>query len=217
MTLHSITREPLRGSADTAPVLVLLHGVRSNEHDLMGLAPVLDERFRIFSVRAPLTLGAGAYGWYNVEFRPDGFLLNEEEAKDGLNKLLAFLDGIAGPVYLMGFSQGAIMSVAAALTVPEKVEAVVAMSGRLLESLVADRAEDERLRGLPVTVVHGTEDSVIPIGMGRAMRDYLAALPVDLTYREYDMGHHLSQESMRDIQAFLQTRLASPGWRNRSA
>jgi phospholipase/carboxylesterase len=217
MTLHHITREPAASSPGTVPTLVLLHGVRSNEQDLLGLAPMLDGRFRIISVRAPLVLGPGAYGWYNVEFRPDGFLIDEEEAKEGLRLLLRFIEELPQPLYLMGFSQGCIMSVSAALIAPEAVAGVVGMSGRLLDSLLEDRADPERLRGLPVMVVHGTGDNVIPIEMARAMRDHLARLPVDLTYREYDMGHHVTQQTIADIRTWLAARLALPDWRSGSA
>jgi phospholipase/carboxylesterase len=169
------------------------------------------------SVRAPIELGPQSFGWYHVEFRPDGFLVDEQEARESLDKLLAFLDEIPGPVYLMGFSQGCIMALGVALREPEKAAAVVGMSGRLLDGLVDASVEPERLRGLPVMVVHGTSDNVIPIRDGRGIRDRLSALPVDLTYREYDMGHYVTQESMHDIRQWLAERLASPGWRSRSA
>lgn len=217
MNLHSMVREPANGSRDDAPTLVLLHGVGSNESDLMGLAPSLDPRLRIVSVRAPIVLGPGSYGWYHVQFRPDGFLIDEQEARDSFEQLLAFLEQFERPVYLMGFSQGCIMALSVALREPEKVSGVVGISGRLLDSLTDNAAAPERLRGLPVIVVHGTADQVIPIAMGRAIRDKLAALPVDLTYREYEMGHYVTQESITDIRTWLSDRLSTPEWRSRGA
>ena len=217
MTLHHIVSEPREGRAESAPTLVLLHGVGSNERDLMGLAPSLDPRFRVISVRAPLVLGAGSFGWYHVEFRPDGFLVNEQEARESLEQLLAFLADLPGPVYLMGFSQGCIMALSVALREPEKVAGVVGMSGRLLDALLENTAEPERLKGLPVMVVHGTTDNVISIRDGRGIRDRLATLPVDLTYREYDMGHYVTEQSISDIREWLSARLASPDWRSRGA
>jgi phospholipase/carboxylesterase len=91
------------------------------------------------------------------------------------------------------------------------------MSGRLLDVLLVDRAEPERLQGLPMFLAHGTSDSVIPIEMGRQMRDALSALPVDLTYREYTMGHHVTQQSIADIRSWLSARLTLPDWRSASA
>jgi phospholipase/carboxylesterase len=215
MTLHSISREPQQGSRDTAPTLVLLHGVGSNEQDLMGLAPALDPRFRLVSLRAPLVLGPGSYGWYHVEFLPDGFLIDEDEVRRSLDDLLAALADLPPPLYLMGFSQGCVMALHAALREPEKFSGIVGMSGRIIESLLAEIAPGDRLRGLPVMVVHGTTDTVIPIGSGREIRDRLSALPVNLTYREYDMGHNVTAQSMTDINEWLTIRLASADWRSR--
>ncbi|HEX4980002.1 MAG TPA: AAA family ATPase, partial [Acidimicrobiales bacterium] len=71
------------------------------------------------------------------------------------------------------FSQGAIMSLALALSEPEKVAGVLAMSGRLLPEAVERAAGPDRLRGLPVLVQHGIHDQVLPIEHGRAARDAL--------------------------------------------
>lgn len=217
MSLRHITREPGAVSGGTPPTLVLLHGVGSNERDLMGLAPSLDPRLRIVSVRAPLVLGADAFGWYRVGFRPQGLSIDEREASDGLEQLMEFLRDLDLPSYLMGFSQGCVMALSAALREPERVLGVVGMSGRLLDPLLDKMADPDRLRGLPVMVVHGTSDNVIPIAMGRAIRDRLSALPVDLTYREYPMGHYVTEESISDIRNWLSVRLSSPDWRSRGA
>jgi phospholipase/carboxylesterase len=107
----------------------------------------------------------------------------------------------------MGFSQGAIMSLAVALARPDKVAGVVAMSGRLLPEFRPLIAEPEALAGLPIMVVHGTADQVMSIRDGREVRDTLSALPVELTYREYPMGHYVAPESLRDVAAWLRERL----------
>ena len=201
-------------------MLVLLHGVRSNEHDLMGLAAALDPRFFIVSARAPITLGPSAYGWYHVEFTPNGYILDEDEAEQGRLTLLRFVDELTSAypvdprqVYLMGFSQGAIMSLGAVLSSPEKFAGAVPMSGRLLDRTVDAIAPHSDLPGLPLFVVHGTSDAVIPVSFGRAIRDRLAALPVDLEYREYDMAHQVTPHSIADIGAWLKKRLGSVDWR----
>ena len=81
------------------------------------------------------------------------------------------------------------------------------MSGRMLPSFEHNRASDDELRGLPVIVVHGTQDQVIPIQDGREMRDFLQTVPVDLTWKEYDMGHWVTPQSMSDISNWLKNQL----------
>lgn len=215
MTLHHISQQPRRTSEGPPPLLLLLHGVRSNEEDLLGLAPMLDARLQIVSLRAPLTFGPGAYGWFPVQFLPDGnFAIDPGIAEQSRRQVVAAVDEAAEAygadprrVYLMGFSQGCIMSLAAALTEPEKVAGVVAMSGRLLPQVEPLIASPERLNGLPLIVAHGEHDDVIPIRHGREIRDKLQKLPVELTYREYPIGHFVSQESLADISDWLTQQL----------
>jgi Predicted esterase len=202
-------------AGEKPPLLLLLHGVGSNEHDLFGLSSYVDDRFLVISSRSPLTIGPGAFGWYPVTFTSEGGVRADEGlAVEGIGKLLSFLDEAvaayeADParVYLMGFSQGAIMSLFALLTAPEKVAGVVAMSGRLLPAAWERRAPDAALTGKPVIAVHGLYDSVLPIQQGREIRDKLSTVPVDLTYKEYPMAHEVSTESLADVTAWLTARL----------
>ena len=196
------------------PLLLLLHGVGSHEGDLIGLAPYLDERFFIVSARAPNILGPGSYAWFHVEFTPAGPVINPQEAESSRLALLGFIDELVETyqvdskrVYLMGFSQGAIMSLSLALTRPDKLASVVAMSGRILPEALPQMVAPEAMAGLPILVVHGTADNVLPIDYGRASRDRLSTLPVALAYREYAMGHEVTMESLAETAAWLTQRL----------
>jgi len=202
-------------AAPAPPLLLLLHGVGSHEGDLMGLAPALDPRFYVVSARAPITLAPGAYAWFHVEFAPTGPVINPQEAEASRITLLRFIDEViqhygvdAKQIYLLGFSQGAILSLSLALTEPQKLLAgVVAMSGRVLPEILPRMAPPEAMAGLPILLIHGTADPVLGIEYGRAARDRLSALPVALTYREYPMGHQVTEESFTDVAAWLRDRL----------
>ena len=209
-SLFHAVREPLERSPDPPPVLLLLHGVGSNEQDLMGLAPALDRRFFIVSVRAPITLQHGSYAWYHMQSTAQGYLINSEEAEASRTRILGFVDEITGSyhvdpdrIFISGFSQGCIMSLSAALTQPRRFAGVAGISGRLLPDVLPRVAPAEQLRGLPILIVHGVHDSVIPIEYGRAVRDYLEKLPVALSYREYAIGHHVTEESLSEVERWL--------------
>lgn len=216
LSLTHLVREPGRGTQTAPPLLLLLHGIGSNEEDLFGLAPYLDERFLVVSARAPVALAYGGYGWFQIDFTPGGMVADVEQAKKSLAMLPGFVDELVETygadgrrVHLMGFSQGAMMSLALTLTSPEKVAGVVAMSGRLPEQVLGLELDLEALNGTPVLVTHGLYDPVLPIENGRAVRDYLAGLPIELTYREYPMAHEVSMESLRDVTAWLTKTLDS--------
>lgn len=215
VSLTHLVRRPRTGDQPHPPLLVLLHGVGSNEHDLFGLESALDPRFLVVSARAPLPMGPGAYGWYPVEFLPGGEFRIDPAAQEASRRLLAgFVDEViaehgADParVHLLGFSQGAMMTLALALTHPEKVAGFAVMSGRLLPEVRQRARPREELARLEGFVVHGTLDPVVPVVHGRETHRALDELNVRHEYREYPMGHHVSEESLADVTAWLTRRL----------
>lgn len=209
LSLVHLVRQPLIEDK-TPPLLLLLHGVGSNEHDLFSMAPALDRCFLIISARAPYTLAPGSYAWFEVNFTPQGPIIHPEQAEASRKALITFIGEAvtaygANPrqVYLMGFSQGAIMSASVALTQPELFAGAVLMSGRILPEIQPLMAPREQLKDLPLLVVHGTADTVLPINHGRASRQLLSSLPVKLEYREYPMGHEVTPESLAEIKRWL--------------
>src|SRR5258708_37819393 len=71
---------PPRPPADApVPLLILLHGVGSNESDLFRLAPALDGRFRVLSVRGPLVRAEGSYAWFIPAFTANGIQIDPAE------------------------------------------------------------------------------------------------------------------------------------------
>jgi phospholipase/carboxylesterase len=199
-----------RAAGKRPPLLLLLHGVGSNERSMAALAPRFDDRFLVLSARAPIELGADAYGWFHVTFTPGGSVIDVQEATEGWALLAHFIDEAvreydADPsrVYVAGFSQGGIMALATLLTSPERVAGAVSMSGRLLPEVLPHAASAEALRGKRVLVVHGTVDGKLGVHLARWARERLAAFPLALTYRELPMGHVVSPESLALVSAWL--------------
>jgi phospholipase/carboxylesterase len=214
LSLTHLAAEPREQSDGPPPLLLLLHGVGSNEEDLFGLAPYLDARFIIVSARAPVVLGPGSYGWFQIELTPEGMVADIGQAKRSLGLLPGLIDELIeayeadeARIYVAGFSQGAMMSLALLLTRPEKLAGVVAMSGRLPTQALGPAPDRKALAEKPVLITHGVYDPVLPVEEGRAAREYLEALPVKLTYREYPMGHEVSLESLKDVSEWLSQRL----------
>lgn len=215
LSLVHLVREPTVSVEGTPPLLLLLHGIGSYEGDLMGLAPYLDGRLFVVGARAPFTLGPGSFAWYRVDFSdPERRLPDPEEAVRSRDLLLGFVSELVARyrldprrVFLAGFSQGAIMSLGAALARPDLFAGVVLMSGRALPELTSRAAPAEQMEGLPFLVVHGTRDEVLPVQNGREIRALLERLPVRLTYEEFDMGHQVSEESLETVSEWLTARL----------
>ena len=195
------------------PLLLLLHGVGSNERSMAALAPALDPRFLVVSARSPLALGPNAFAWFHVTFTASGPVIDAGEAAAGWAHVARFVDEAvlaygADParVYVAGFSQGAIMALAALLTAPERIAGAVAMSGRLLPEVLPHAAPPEALRGKPVLVVHGAHDEKLGVHFARTARDALARFPLALDYRELPIGHAVTAESLAVVNEWLERR-----------
>jgi phospholipase/carboxylesterase len=62
--------------------------------------------------------------------------------------------------------------------------------------LMAEMADAERLRGLPIHIVHGRLDWMFPVQVARQTRDALSAAGADVTYRELDDLSHCYPREM---------------------
>ena len=198
------------------PLLVLLHGVGSNELAMAALMEWFDPRFIVVSARAPIELEPFAFAWLHVTFTPDGPIIEGDEALAACRDAAAFIDEAvaaygADPdrVYLAGFSQGGILGLGTLLTAPDKVAGAVCMSGRLPPELLPHVASRDRLRDRSVLLVHGVHDQTLGIAYARSARTFLETLPLDLDYREFEMGHTTTDESMAVVAAWLTARLGS--------
>ena len=191
-------------------LLVMLHGYGSNEKDLMQLAPMLDENMCFITPRAPLALAPEMYGWFPVEFTSEGITVDEKEAQTALNRLLDFLHTLRrthnppeSRIWLLGFSQGAVMSYLAAFAEPDLFHGVIALSGQFPASSAEMPADPERFRSIPFLVVHGLYDDVLPVSNGRKCRLWLEKHVDSLTYREFAMGHEINNETLLLLKDWL--------------
>lgn len=208
LVLTYLVREPITKSAHP-PVLILLHGVGSNEEDLFSLANRLPDDFLIISARAPIQLGANSFAWYQVDFSTGKPVFNVEQEKKSRAILIKFIDqikdkyAVSGKIYLGGFSQGAIMSYSVGLTQPNLVNGIAVMSGRLLEEIKPVVVPKDKLQALKIFVSHGVNDPVLNIQYARASVDYLKTLNIQPTYKEYPEAHTISNDMLMDLVQWL--------------
>ena len=201
-------------AGERAPILVLFHGVGSNELAMASLAPELDPRLIVVSARSPVQLGPFAYGWYRVDFRPDGPLIDAAEAAAGWDRAAAFvaeaaaaLDADPERVFVGGFSQGGIIALATLLTAPEGIAGAICMSGRLPREVLPRVVPKERLRRKPVLLVHGRADEVLTFEQYRRAVGELRERDLRVETVELDIGHTTSPESIAAVASWLSARL----------
>ena len=199
-------------------LLVLMHGVGSNEQDLFSLADQIPDRFCVLSLRAPYRMGPDSFGWFDFSIESDGTRSINETQEAASRALLvqtvasaAEQLGIAPErVVVGGFSQGGVMALSLLLTQPALMQAALVWHGRMLPQLQTQAAAHDALRGRQLWLSHGTHDDVIPVAQAQAIAHYVETLPVALTYREFPSAHEIRPSELAETVAWLQG-LSSPG------
>jgi phospholipase/carboxylesterase len=203
-------REP-KIKTDKNPLLLLLHGYGSNEADLFSFAAELPDEYYVVSARAPYDLQYGSYAWYAINFDADQNKFSDhDQAVISRDLILNFIDELianypidSSNVTLIGFSQGSILSYSIALSYPEKVQKVAAMSGYLNLDIIKENYQNNDFSNLKIFASHGTVDQVIPVDWARKSPDMLESLGIKTTYKEYPIGHGVSPQNFYDLKNWL--------------
>ena len=211
LSLEYKIREP-KIKLDKNPLLVLLHGYGSNEEDLFSFATELPDEYYIISARAPYNMQYGAYAWYAINFDADQNKFSDhEQAKISRDLIARFIDELiqtypidAKNVTLVGFSQGSILSYAIALSHPDKVQRVVALSGYVSEPILEENYLRNDFTKLKIFHSHGTVDQVIPVEWARKTKPFLEKLGIHSTYKEYPVGHGVAPQNFYDFKNWLE-------------
>lgn len=210
LSLHHLVREP-KIKKDKNPLLLLLHGYGSNEEDLFSFASELPEEYFVVSARAPFDMMHGSYAWYAINFDADENKFSDiGQARASRDIIANFIDELiaeypidAGNVTLIGFSQGCILSYAVALSYPEKVQRVVAMSGYFNPEIAVDDYTENDFSHLKIFASHGTVDQVIPVEWARKSIPMLQVLGVEIVFKEYMVGHGVAPQNFFDFKHWL--------------
>lgn len=212
MNLKYLVREP-KIKQEKNPLLLLLHGYGSNEEDLFSFASELPDEYYVVSVRAPYDLQPYGHAWYAIHFDADENKFSDDaQAIESRELIIQFIDELvakypidAAQVSLIGFSQGAILSYATALSYPEKISRVVALSGYLNEKIIAENFTSKNIKNLKLFISHGTVDQVIPVDWARKAKPFIENLGLDVTYKEYPIGHGVAPQNFYDFKNWLES------------
>lgn len=210
LPLAFLQREPAAQGAEPW-LLVLMHGVGSNEQDLFGLAAYVPAHFHVLSLRAPYPMGQQAHAWFQFTVDTNGTrhinVAQERAAREQLERTVELAQKELGippeRTVLGGFSQGGIMALSALLTRPATLRAALVWHSRLLPEVRSLQAPSEAFAGKSLWISHGTYDNVIPLTSAHAMRDHVQALPLALEYREYASAHEIRPDELQASMAWL--------------
>lgn len=195
------------------PLLILLHGYGSNELDLFSFAEELPDTLVIVSLRAPYEMGYEGYAWYDINLDShNNKYSNLDQARTSLIKITNTIDYLKSKyttnpnnTFLLGFSQGAILSYAISFNYPNKIQHVIALSGYLNLELMPK--EIIQKIDTDYYISHGTVDQVIPVDWARKASPFLNSKGLKNEYSEYPVGHGVAPQNFFSFKKWIENRL----------
>jgi phospholipase/carboxylesterase len=202
-------------AGDPAGLLLLHHGRGADEHDLIGLAEVLDpeRRLHVVAPGGPLRLpGWPGRHWYTVPRvgHPD-----PETFHASFAALAAFHDTtcerLGVPIertILGGFSMGAVMSYSLGLAAEQPAPAGILPFSGFIPTVEGWRPSTADRAGLPAFIAHGTLDQVISVDFAHAARDLLEGAGLPVEYHESPVGHQIDPATIAPARDWLRRAFA---------
>lgn len=211
--------EQTQSDSRNQPLVIFLHGFGSNEQDLFGLRDELPPTWSYLSVRAPGTVDEDGYRWFrktpgNGDY--DGETVDLQSSarliEDFVAQATAKYHTQSDRVFLVGFSQGAIMSYEVGLRQPQMLRGIAALSGSVLPVLKAQLKTqfkpDEQLGKLAIFIGHGTLDQALPYASATRANEVLSGLGLKPEFHGYPgMTHTISNAEVQDLKNWLQKSL----------
>ena len=192
--------------------IFFLHGFGSNMQDLFSLSPFFNKDWTCVSLQASISVQYNGWAWAELDFENIGKLPKPEQMQnhqlkvmDSINQCVADLDLDPKRVNLLGFSQGASLSIYSGLINPDRFNSVVALSGFFpVERL--DDINNKGLEKLDLFMGHGKLDPVVPFHLGQNTRDGLIKLGMEPSFHDYDSEHNIPNECLKDVMKWLKER-----------
>ena len=207
---------PMRAakSGNAKYLVVFVHGYGADGNDLIGLADPLAEHLPDVVFHAPnapqrCTGNPMGYQWFPIPWL-DGS--SEADAAEGMESAAAMLnnwldetmkaEGVdEDHTLLVGFSQGTMMSLHIAPRRASPLAGVVGFSGRLM---APETLEDEAQSHLPILLIHGDEDPVVPLQSLPEAADALTKVGYEVyTHISKGTGHGIAQDGLQLALQFI--------------
>ena len=192
-------------------VIIMFHGYGSNKDDLFSFAKFMNPNFLIISVQAPIKMDYNSYCWWSLNYNNDMQLqMDAKEAENSLNELNRFIcEDLSNKynfglnqVYLLGFSQGCMISYALSINFPENYKKAVGLSGKIpYEIINFDEKFDYSNHNFFCS--HGVNDQVIPIEVGRESNRWFSEKNINHKYLEFESAHGINSENFEQMNLWL--------------
>jgi predicted esterase len=185
--------------------MIMVHGRGASADDILGLAPELNAPEVAF-----LAPQAAGHTWY-----PNSFLSPIESNEPGISSALALIAEIigrvhkagipAGSVFLLGFSQGACLTLEYTARNARRYGGIIGLSGGLIGPEGTPRDYGGSLEGTPVFLGCSDVDPHVPKARVLFSQEVLSRLGGSVTAHLYPgMGHTVNEDEIEAVRSMIQ-------------
>jgi phospholipase/carboxylesterase len=205
--IHCIRLPPEASRERPVPIVVMLHGWGGDESVMWTFKKALPAGVAAITPRAPIALDEGQFIWYSEVAKrlhpsPEAFALAQNKLHHFLVRLPYLYPVDPARLILVGFSQGAVVGNALALSYPDILGGMASLAGAIphVPDLV-QRAGS--LQDLQVFIAHGVRDAILPVSVARYAREIFVDRGATVTYGEYRAAHKMNQQAIDDLKTWL--------------
>ena len=208
--------------------IIWLHGLGADGQDFVPIAEDIQLPLSVRYIfphapRRPVTINGGFVmrAWYDItnDDLSTGLSASIDSQQDepGIRASQADVEALIEQevkrgiepdhIFLAGFSQGGAIALHTALRQNTPLAGVLALSTYLPLASSAQTESTQNSRQTPIFMAHGKYDPIVSHTLGIASMDALKSLGYKLEWHEYPMQHSVTEQEMRDIEAWLAKRI----------
>lgn len=197
----------LRSAATIPPdhLIIFVHGWTGDEHSMQLFARQAPASAALVFPRGLIKAAPSGFGWTDHN-TPDG--TSFAQFASSAHKLMNFLESQAAelglptkPMTLVGFSQGAALSLTLMTLFPNRFNRLASLAGFLPHEIPLELAANFTAK--KVYVAHGRNDRAIPVSEARRAVNFLENAGAEVNYCESNSGHKLSASCFKGLTEFL--------------
>ncbi len=209
--LETVELEP---QGDAAGTVIWLHGLGADGNDFEPIVPMLtlNQPLRFVFPNAPVrpvTINAGMEmrAWYDID--PGSPLSGSDDIAESAAQIQALVERehsrgmAASQITLAGFSQGGVIALHLGLRCQQRLAGLMALSTYVHNPESLAQEVSFASVDVPIFMAHGVADPMIPIARAVTARETLIGLNYQVEWHEYQMGHQVCPEEIRDLEAWL--------------
>lgn len=194
-------------------LIIMLHGWGSDKYDLISLDFNIDN-LHYLSVNAPYECDSGfGYQWFSLEDMNINSII--KEIRNNYIVLEKFIEEQSiklhidyNHIFLLGFSQGAMMSLYTGIRLNKKLAGIISLSGLLPDTI--DNLKTSQIMKQNILLLHGTDDNVVPFNYFLDTKKLFDILNFNIEACSInDLQHSINNEEIDIIKSFIERNIGA--------